>query len=392
MKVLMINSVCGIRSTGRICVDIAEQLEKEGHECKIAYGRETVPDKYKKYAVRIGNNLSVKIDALKTRIFDNAGFNSTLATKKFIKWVKKYDPDVIHLHNLHGYYINVKILFDYLKTSGKKVVWSLHDCWSFTGHCSHFENVGCKKWETCCYNCSQKKEYPKAIVFSNAKRNYFRKKEAFTNVPNMTISLSSNWIENLVKKSFLSNYDTALIKNGIDLNVFKPTPNSFKEREGLNDKKIVLGVATSWSKEKGLYDFYELSKMLSEDFKVVLVGLTKEQLTDLPSNILGIERTNSILELAEIYSAANVFVNLTYNDTYPTVNLEAQACGTPAITYNTGGSPESVYFGNVIQKGSVKDAYLRILEICESGSEIAKPASKEQMIDDYINLYKKTFN
>ena len=391
MKILMINSVCGIRSTGRICTDIAEQLEKEGHECKIAYGRESVPYKYKKYAVRIGNSLSVKLDALKSRIFDNAGFNSKCATKKFIKWVKEYDPDVIHLHNLHGYYINVKILFDYLKKCGKKVIWTLHDCWSFTGHCAHFDNVGCIKWETCCYNCSQKKEYPKALLLSNAKRNYLRKKEAFSNVSNMTIVASSNWIEKLLKKSFLNGFNRALIKNGIDLSVFKQNEGSFKERNSLNDKKIVLGVATSWSKDKGLYDFYELAKMLSDDFKIVLVGLTKEQLKDLPDNILGIVRTNSVNELTEIYSEASVFVNLTYNDTYPTVNLEAQACGTPVITYNTGGSPESVDSNNVIEKGSVKDAYLRILQICENGGNIIKPKSKEEMIEDYINLYKTNF-
>ena len=150
MKVLMINSVCGIRSTGRICTDIAEELEKQGHDVKIAYGRETVPEKYQKYAVRIGTDLDVKLHGIKTRLFDRHGFGSKRATKKFIKWVEEYDPDVIHLHNLHGYYINIKILFDYLKKANKKVVWTLHDCWAFTGHCTHFDFVGCNKWKCKC--------------------------------------------------------------------------------------------------------------------------------------------------------------------------------------------------------------------------------------------------
>lgn len=388
MKVLMINSVCGIRSTGRICTDLAEELEKQGHECKIAYGRETVPDKYKQYAIKIGNSLSVKIDALKTRIFDNAGFNSTLATKKFIKWVKEYDPDVIHLHNLHGYYINVKVLFDYLKKCGKKIIWTFHDCWPFTGHCTHFENVGCNKWQKRCYNCSQKKEYPKSMLFSNAKSNYYRKKQTFTNVPNLTIVTTSKWLTNLVNASFLNEYNSQEITNGIDVTAYKQKKGSFKQRYKLNGKKIVLGAASSWTKEKGLYDFYKLSKTLSEDFKVVLIGLTKQQLKSLPCEILGVERTNSIQELIEIYSEASVFVNPTYNDTYPTVNLEAQACGTPVVTYKTGGSPESVPNSNVIEKGNIEALRSRIIEVCENGSEIIKPTSKEEMLNNYVNLYK----
>ena len=172
MKVLQINSVCGIRSTGRICTDIAEVLEKEGHECKIAYGRESVPEKYKKYAVRIGSDFSNKLDGVKTRIFDNAGFNSRKETKRFLNWVKEYNPDIIHLHNIHGYYLNIELLFKFLKEFNKPVVWTLHDCWPFTGHCAHYDFVGCNKWKKQCFNCEQKKGYPSSYVFDNSKQNY----------------------------------------------------------------------------------------------------------------------------------------------------------------------------------------------------------------------------
>lgn len=355
MKVLQINTVCGIRSTGRICTDIADVLAANRHECKIAFGREAVPLEYEKYAIRIGDSISVNLDAVITRIFDNAGFNSKAVTKKFINWIKEYDPDVIHLHNLHGYYINVELLFDYLKASGKPVVWTLHDCWSFTGHCTHFDYIGCEKWKTgSCSNCPLKKSYPKSLALENSAKNYSKKKKAFTGVPNMTIVTPSKWLADLVRQSFLKEYPIKVINNGIDLNVFKPTESDFRQRYNLENKKIVLGVASAWSKSKGLYDFIKLSELLRADYKIVLVGLTKEQIKEMPENILCIERTNSTKELAEIYAAADVFVNPTYQDTYPTVNLEAQACGTPVITYSTGGSPESVTENGVVLKGNVE--------------------------------------
>mgnify|MGYP000231854880 FL=1 len=157
MKVLMINVVCGIRSTGRICTDLAIALEKQGHEVRIAYGRETVPEQFQKYAVRIGTDLDVKLHGIKARLFDRAGFGSRKATEKFIEWVKKYDPDIIHLHNIHGYYIDVERLFKYLRTCGKKIIWTLHDCWSFTGHCVYFDYIVCDKWKNGCFYCPQKK-------------------------------------------------------------------------------------------------------------------------------------------------------------------------------------------------------------------------------------------
>lgn len=386
MKILQINTVCGIRSTGRICTDIADVLEEKQYECKIAFGREAVPSQYEKYAVRIGNRINTYLDVLTTRIFDNAGFNSKGATKIFINWVKEYDPDVIHLHNLHGYYINIELLFDYLKTSGKPVIWTLHDCWSFTGHCTHFDYIGCEKWKTeGCSNCPLKKQYPKAIVFENSKNNYEKKKRIFTGVPEMTIVTPSKWLGDLVKQSFLKEYPVKVINNGIDLNIFKPTESGFRQEHKLENKKIVLGVASTWSKSKGLYDFVKLSELLNDDYKIVLVGLNKEQMKTMPSDILCIERTNSTRELAEIYTAADVLVNPTYEDNYPTVNLEAQACGTPVITYKTGGSPESVSENAIVPKGDINKLTEKIESLFDL--KINSMADKQDKYLEYIKIY-----
>ncbi len=353
MKVLMINSVCGIRSTGRICTDIAQVLEKNGHECKIAYGRERVPEKYQKYAYRIGLELGVKLHAGLSRIFDDTAFHSKRVTKKFIQWIKEYNPDVIHLHNLHGYYLHIGELFKYLKRCGKKIIWTLHDCWAFTGHCAHFDFVGCEKWKTGCFHCPQKKRYPQSVLKDNSRKNYERKKQLFTGIPNVTIVTPSQWLARLVKESFLKEYRTEVIPNGIDLEIFKPVESNFRVQYGLEGKKIVLGVASAWDERKGLYDFIKLSEIVDNEYQVVLVGLSEQQKNLLPESVIGITRTNSVKELAEIYTAADVFVNLTYEDNYPTVNLEAQACGTPVITYKTGGSVESVPTDCVVEKGDL---------------------------------------
>lgn len=366
MKYLMINVVCGIRSTGRICTDLAEELECQGNDVKIAYGREEVPEQYQKYAVRIGNNMDVKLHALRARVFDDCCFGSKRATEKFIEWVKVWDPDVIHLHNIHGYYINIKVLFEYLKSlnGSKKIIWTLHDCWAFTGHCSHFTAVNCDKWKNGCYACPQKREYPQSLFFDRSKRNWEIKKQLFTEISNMSFVTPSNWLAELVKASFLSKYEVEVKHNTIDLAVFKPTFGDFRQQYNIMNMRIVLSVASAWSKKKGLDDLVQLSLLLPDEWIVVLVGLTKKQIRDVSrksKRILGIERTNSARELAEIYTASDVFVNLTYEDTYPTVNLESQACGTPCITYRTGGSVESVPEENVVEQGDLQ-GLLRKLE------------------------------
>jgi len=392
MKVLFINEVCGITSTGRICTDIASLLEEQGHQCKIAYGRGIVPDKYKKYAVKIGSQADVYLHALGSRIFDNTGFYSISATKNFIKWAEQYNPDVIHLHNLHGYYINIKLLFEHLKRCGKPIVWTLHDCWSFTGHCSYYDFEGCEKWKKGCYSCQLKKEYPASIFTDRSKKNYTQKKELFTGIENLRIVTPSQWLKNQVEQSFLKEYPVSVVNNGIDLEIFKPRKSDFAEKNGIKDKIILLGVANIWAARKGLKDFIKLSEKLDDKYKLVLVGDLRGN--KCPENILHIAHTNNPQELAEIYSEADVFLNLTYEDNYPTTNLESIACGTPVITYQTGGSPEAVSSncGWVVPKGNL-EALISILENTVSNGKLLVTETgdfnKTARFNEYIKLYEE---
>lgn len=380
----MINVVCGIRSTGRICTDIADALTAQGHEVKIAYGRETVPEKYQKYAVRIGSDFGVKLHGLRARLTDGAGFGSKADTKKFIEWVKEFDPDVIHLHNIHGYYINIEVLFDYLRTCGKKVIWTLHDCWAFTGHCTYFSYVQCDKWKYGCCDCLQTKDYPQSMI-DMSKENWERKRRLFSDIPNMTLVTPSKWLHDLVKDSFLRDYPSLVINNGIDTTIFQPSLSDLREKYNLGDKRIVLGVAAIWNSRKGLNYIEKLSDMLN-DYKFVIVGLTPKQKDDLAKSMVGICRTNSAKELAEWYSIASVYINPTLEDNYPTTNLEAIACGTPVITFDTGGSPESAaYYGATVAQEDVEAMGELIKEMNFKKTDF--DVSIERMLRKYTELY-----
>lgn len=397
MRVLQINSVCGIRSTGRICTDMAEVLQRQGHECKIAYGRETVPEKYQSFAVRIGTDFGVKLDGIKTRLLDNAGFNSAQATKRFLSWVKEYDPDIIHLHNLHGYYIHVGLLFDFLKEFGKPVIWTLHDCWSFTGHCPHFAAQGCEKWREMCGSCPLQDEYPASLLLDNSARNYRRKRERFCGLENLQIVTVSDWLGKRVAESFLGGYPVTTIQNGIDLSVFRPTESNIAEKYGLQGKRIVLGVASAWSKHKGLEDFFRLAQMLDDDYQVVLVGLTMQQMEQLPGNVVGIRRTDSIQELAQLYTAAYVHVSMSREETMGLTIIEANACGTPVVVFDSTALPEIVTpdTGVVLKECTPEAVAKAILETDFSKEKYAQSCiahagqfEKNQMYSKYIELYR----
>lgn len=363
MKVLMINVCSGIKSTGRICTDLASALIKNGHEVKIAYGRGFVPTEYQSISKRITSTINVYKQAVLSRIFDSeALMGNETNTKEFINWIKVYKPDIIHLHNIHGYYINCELLFSFLKDYKKPVIWTLHDCWSFTGHCAYFDYINCSKWLTGCKHCPQKKSYPSSYIFNRSYENYKRKKTLFTQLEKLTIVTPSKWLAKYVVQSFLQNYQICVIPNGINIDIFKPCINNVKEKLGITNKILILGVAASWGQRKGLNTFLELSKKLDDRYVIVLIGLTRNQIKSLPNGIIGIESTNDVHELAEYYSAADYFVNPTLEDNYPTTNLEAIACGTPVITFDTGGSVESAAMYGFITKNKSADAIYNIIE------------------------------
>ena len=353
MKYLFINSVAGFGSTGRIAAETCRELMAQGNECTLAFGRweENCGDIP---TVRIGSDLTCRFHGLESRLLDNQGFASRAATRKFLSWVKAYDPDVIWLHNLHGYYINLEELFAYLRSSGKKIFWTLHDCWSFTGHCVYFDMVGCGKWKTGCHHCPQKRTYPKSIFLDGSRRNFERKKALFTGIPNMTLIVPSQWLQRRVKESFLKEYPVEIRYNQVNREIFKPTPGNFREKHGLEGKIILLGVASVWEERKGLKDFIALSRLLGSEYKIVLIGLNQKQIQDLPDKILGLPRTNTVQELAEAYSAADVFLNPSLEETFGMTTLEAACCGTPVIVYQDTACEEIAcqFGGMAVERGA----------------------------------------
>lgn len=393
MKVLQITAFSGWGCTGRIAQGIHNSLISKGHQSVIAWGRtNTAPSDV--VTIKIGNSIDQKCHGLYTRVTDKCGFLSKSATIEFLKKVDDYKPDVIQLHIMHGYYINIELLFQYIKEKNIPVVWTFHDCWAFTGHCPYFDFADCQKWKEGCYKCGQKKHHPASWILDNSNWNWEKKRQLFTQIDNLTIVTPSEWLAALVRQSFLRESDIKVIRNGINLNNFKPTYGNIKEKYKLGEKKIILGVSSTWVKSKGLEDFYTIAKDLPEQYQVVLVGLTKKQKNRLPEYIKGIERTDNVIELAELYTAASVFVNPTYEDNYPTTNLEALACGTPVVTYETGGSVEAVNisrYGKIVQKGNCKELIQSILEIGERGKNWRKYScdflNENYKFEEYVDLY-----
>lgn len=375
MKVLQISTVCGSGSVGRITADIYHTLKKQGEECLIAYGRRSAPQDVDAFC--FGSPVSMGMHVLSTFFKGEHGFASASATRRLIRKIEEWDPDVIQLHNIHGFVLQVELLFSYLKKAGKPVVWTLHDCWSYTGHCAFYDYHGCSSWQDGCLHCTEyQKTYPYALFKNNTVRNYQRKKEAFTGVPNLTVVTPSYWLAEEVKRSYLKEYPIKVIPNGVDQTIFCPRKETLREQWHLEGKFVILGVANVWERRKGLPYFCQLAEQLPESMKIVLIGLDKKQIRSLPSQIIGIERTESAAELAAYYSMADVFVNATLEDNFPTTNLEALSCGTPVITFATGGSPESLddSCGRIVKKGDQDALMQAILE------EAAHPKKQEDCL------------
>lgn len=365
MKIVEINSVKN-GSTGNIMRNIANVARRQGHEVYTACAgnlyQRGLPTDCPEYHIYIGGILGNKLHKTLGTIWGQGGTYSHWGTYRFLKRLDKIQPDIIHIHNLHSNYIHIGMLFRYIKRHNIKVVWTLHDCWSFTGHCPYFDIAQCSKWQEKCFGCPQYKEYPEALR-DDSEGMFIKKKKWFTGVKELILITPSCWMKNLVQASFLKEYPVKVIYNGIDLEIFRPQESDFRKRHGLVGKKVILGVAFGWGYRKGLDVFVELAQRLGEEYRIILVGVSKETREKLPKSILSVEFTNSREELAEIYSAADVFVNPTREENFPTTQLEALACGVPVITFRTGGATEGIdaSCGIAVEKNDIEEL-VKILE------------------------------
>ena len=392
MRIVQINATCGVGSTGKICVAVSEKLTKRGIENYILYcGKESDYP----CSIQYADVHCIKTEALRSHLNGRYGFNSKAITRRLISHLDKIWPDIIHLHNIHGHNCDLEELFHFLAGRHVKVFWTFHDCWAFTAYCPYFDIAKCDKWRTGCSDCPQYREY--SLLFDRSKMLYKKKKELLSDV-DMTIVTPSQWLADLVKQSFLKNYPVKVIHNGIDLTIFKPTPSDFRERYHIpHEKKILLGVAFDWGRRKGLDVFVELAARLDPDrYQIVLVGTNSRIDKMLPPQIISVHRTTDQRELAEIYTMADIFVNPTREENYPTVNMESIACGTPVLTYRTGGSPEipDEKTGTVVDCDDVDALECEIIRIseeqpftCEDCLARAKQFDAQTKYMEYVELY-----
>ena len=398
MTILQINTVANSGSTGRIAEEIGLLAMQEGMQSFIAYGRWAMPSKSN--LIKISSKLDCVWHGIESRIFDNHGLCSKRSTKNFISQIEKINPDIIHLHNIHGYYLNYPILFEYLAKKNIPVVWTLHDCWAFTGHCAYYDFCACDKWKTQCLDCPQKNTYPASFVFDRSAKNYRDKKHCFTMPEKMVTVPVSQWLAGEVADSFLQHYQRKVILNGVDTDVFHPyEQDEMKRKFGWQNKKVLLGVASVWSPRKGFSDYLELAKVLPADYLIVLVGLSDKQQKMLPANMVGIPRTESVEQLAQMYSAADIVLNLSYEETFGMTTVEGFACGTPGIAYNKTASPELFIpgTGHVVAAGNIDLLNEKIRELVKDGKKqytalcrehaLAK-YRKQDKFQEYIDLYK----
>lgn len=399
-RIIEINS-WDFGSTGKIMLGIAERAEQCGISVTTISsgwnGRKCLRKNNVQNHFYFGSFFSCALHYILGTKLGLLGFFSFFSTLNLILKIKKEKIKLIHLHNLHDFSVNLPLLFYYIKKKHISIIWTLHDCWSFTGRCPHFVMCKCDKWKDGCHNCSYpKNSYPPSKI-DTSRLIWNLKKMWFTGIENCTIVTPSQWLADLVKMSFLKDYPVKVINNGIDLSVFKPTESIFREKYNLKNKKVVLGVAFGWGKRKGLDVFIELSRRLSDDYQIVLVGTSDAIDGQLPSNIISIHRTQNQVELAEIYTAADVFANPTREENYPTVNMEAIACGTPVVTFRTGGSPEILdeTCGSVVDCDDIDAMEIEIRRICEthpfskeSCLNHAKSFDMDARFEEYVELYK----
>lgn len=397
-KLVQINTVCN-NSTGKIMADIQRQADKEGYETISFVGRRKVFKDLR--CEKYGSGISFWIHVAINTVFDRQGYGSCLATRRLVKRLRQEQPDIIHLHNLHGYYLNLPILFAYLANEFEgKIFWTFHDCWPFTGHCAYFSAKECDKWKKGCYCCPSKKEYPISLLLDSSKRNYCDKRKMFSSLKNLTILTPSEWMAGLIKESFFQKYPVEVVNNGIDLSVFSyrhPQEEIYEKYHIDKERKILLGVANIWDLRKGLNDFLAIAEILPEEYQIVLVGLSDRQIKKIPANIIGIKRTEKVEELVEVYSMAHVFINPSLEESFSLVTVEAMACGTPVIVLDTSAVKELVDEENgiVLNTHQVED-YLKAVKELEAKKisrdhvmQTARQYDVKKMTNRVIQLYER---
>lgn len=393
MKVFFINTVYNTGSTGRITAGLIQLLKESGDTGLAAYGYPGNRSDADTFCIQSKHHYY--LHNLLSRLTGCEGCFSTRQTRQLIGKIREYDPDVIHLHNLHGHYLNLRVLFSFLREYGKPIVWTLHDCWAMTGHCPHYMMAGCDKWQTGCHHCSQLDMYPRTLV-DNTQAMWHKKREWFTGVENMTIVTPSNWLGDQVKQSFLSEYPLKVIHNGIDLSVFRPTGSALRSQNGWDGKFLLLGVAFDWGIRKGLDVFCALAERLDDRFQIILVGTNEAIDRELPKNIYTVHRTENQRALAELYTAADLFINPTREEAFGLVNAEALACGTPVVTFQTGGSPEipDESCGSIVPWGDVDALEQEIRRIADQHPysqtaclERAISFDADNTLREYLHLY-----
>lgn len=410
LKILQINTVCGYGSTGRTCTELAKKLEEQGHECTIAYGQgETSYDK----AYKIGTKMENHLHNVRSRLFGRQGYHTKHGTENLVRYIQELQPDVIHLRNLHGNYLNLKILFDFLAESDTPIVWTLHDCWAYTGKCAHYTVVDCYRWQTHCHDCPQYKKYPPSFFFDFSEAIHADKKRWFGSVNNMTLVPVSHWLAGEVQQSFLGKYPIIPIYNWIDQEVFKPNDPAValnvRKQYGIPEETfVILGVSAGWSNCKGssteskLHDFAQLSKMLPDDMQVVLVGEAKSP-SCIPEHVLHIPYLHDTKELASVYSMADVYVHLSMEDTFGKVIAEALACGTPAVVYDSTACPEVVGqgCGYIAERRNIDQVIESLLKIQKAGKQTYSSRcvafsnahfNYKINTDQYLDLYKRVLS
>lgn len=391
MTIVQINATCGSGSTGKICVSVSQLLNDQGVKNYILYSSRK--SNYQQ-GIKYTSNIDINLAALASRILGNYGFEGKLLTKRLIKELDRIKPDIVHIHNVHSHNCNLEMLFNYIRENHIKTYWTFHDCWAFTAYCPNFDMIGCDRWKTECHECTLRKSF--SWFFDKSSLVFSKKKSVIQDI-DLTIITPSLWLSQLVKESFLKSFPVKVINNGIDLDIFKPSRNNFREKYKCEDKFIILGVAFGWGRRKGLDVFIELAKRLDKENQIVLVGTDDKTDVQLPGNIISIHCTQNQQELAEIYSAADLFVNPTREENFPTVNIEAIACGTPVLTFRTGGSPEIIddTCGSVVDCDDIDAMEREIRRICtehpyseDACLRRAQRYDKDKKFPEYIDLYK----